>query len=342
MSDDELTGAGLEIDAPAAAEHGARWGWLGVAISVVTIGAFVWWALRQDPPTLPSSASALAMLAGAVVVYALATVVRGWRWHVLLRRAHIEHPTADAYALIPVGYMGNAILPARGGEVMRVVLLASRSRALKREVAGSIVAERILDAAVLAVMFAVLTWIGIAGSPVGQLAGWLAAGGVVLLVALAVVALRLRHHPRLAPLAARLRPVALASARLVHPWGLGLAAVTAGVWCLEAVVFHLVGASLDLPIGWIDALFLVVLTSFFALIPAGPAYAGTFDAAAVFGLRALKITGGAAVSFALLVRAVLFIPITLCGLVLVVVRYGGWSAVRRVRRSARRRRYKAR
>ena len=81
-----------------------------------------------------------------------------------------------------------------------------------------------------------------------------------------------------------------------------------------------------------DGLFLVVLTSFFALIPAGPAYAGTFDAAAVFGLKALDVTGGAALSFALLVRAVLFIPITLVGLILVVVRYGGWKAVRRARR----------
>lgn len=329
---DDLTGVGLEVEAPAAAEHGGRWGWLGAAISVVTIAAFVWWALRQDPPTIPTSAAALAELAAAVAVYALATAIRGWRWHILLRRAHVEHAAADAYALIPVGYMGNAILPARGGEVLRVVLLAQRSSARKREVAGSIVAERLLDAAVLATLFAILTWIGIAGSPVGQLAGWLAAGGVLALVALGAVGLRVRSHPRLAGIASKLKPFALASARLMHPWGLGLAAVTAGVWCLEGVVFYLVGQSLDLPIEWIDGLFLVVLTSFFALIPAGPAYAGTFDAAAVFGLKALDVTGGAALSFALLVRAVLFIPITLCGLVLVVARYGGWQAVRRARR----------
>ena len=329
--DDDLTGVGFEVESAAAAEHRGRWGWVGAAISVVTIGAFVWWALRQEPPTIPSSPEALATLAGAVLVYALATVVRGWRWHVLLRRAHIDHATADAYALIPVGYMGNAILPARGGEVLRVVLLAQRSGARKREVAGSIVAERLLDAAVLATLFALLTWIGIAGSPVGQLAGWLAAAGVVALIALVALGLRVRHHPRLRGVAAKLRPFALATARLLHPWGLGLALVTAGVWCLEGVVFQLVGASLDLPIDWIDGLFLVVLTSFFALIPAGPAYAGTFDAAAVFGLKALDVTGGAALSFALLVRAVLFIPITLCGLILVVVRYGGWQAVRRAR-----------
>ena len=72
----------------------------------------------------------------------------------------------------------------------------------------------------------------------------------------------------------------------------------------------------------------MVLSSFFALIPAAPAYAGTFDAAIVFGLKALGITGGAAVSFAILVRAVLFVPITIVGLVLVLVRYGGWRTLR--------------
>jgi hypothetical protein len=311
--------------------RGGRWGWLGALISVVTIGAFVWWALRQDPPHLPSSASALATLAGAVLVYATTIVVRGWRWHMLLRHSHVAHRAADAYALVPVGYMGNAILPARGGELLRVILLAGRSPARKREVAGSIVAERLLDAAVLALMFAALTWIGIAGSPVGQLAGWLAAGGVLALALLGVAGMRARHHHRIAPHVHRLRPFVLASAQLMRPIGALLGATTVLVWCGEGVVFHLVGSSLDLPIGWIDGLFLVVLTSFFALIPAGPAYAGTFDTAAVFGLKALDVTGGAALSFALLARAVLFIPITVVGVVLVVTRYGGWRAVRRAR-----------
>jgi uncharacterized membrane protein YbhN (UPF0104 family) len=309
--------------------------WLGAIVSVVTIGGFVAWALRQEPPHIPTSASALATLAGAVLIYAGATVARGWRWQVLLKRSGVEHDAVDAYALVPVGYMGNTVLPARGGELLRVILLAGRSPARKREVGGSIVAERLLDAVVLAVMFAALTWVGIAGSPVGQTAGWLAAGGVLLLIALGAVGLRLRRHPRIAPLAAKLRPFVLASAGLLGPMGLVLAAVTAGVWCLEGVVFHLVGTALDLPIGWIDGLFLVVLTSFFALIPAGPAYAGTFDTAAVFGLKALSITASAALSFALLVRAVLFIPITLCGFVLVITRYGGWAAVRARRAEAR-------
>jgi glycosyltransferase 2 family protein len=313
--------------------HTAR-NWLGALVSLVTIGGFVWWALRQDAPRIPTSASALATLALAVGVYAGATLIRGWRWHTLLRRAEVPHERADAYTLVPVGYMGNTILPARGGEVLRVLLLAGRSPARKREVAGGILAERLLDAVVLAGLFAVLSWIGIAGTPVGAAAGWIAAGGAVAVCVLGAIALRARRHPRLRGAAGRLKPVAAATARLLSPLGLLLAAVTAGLWLLEGVVFHLVGVALDLPIGWVDGLFLVVLASFFSLIPAGPAYAGTFDTAAVFGLKALSITGGAAVSFAILVRAVLFVPITIAGLVLVLARYGGVRTLRRAQEPA--------
>ena len=69
----------------------------------------------------------------------------------------------------------------------------------------------------------------------------------------------------------------------------------------------------------------------FALVPSGPGYAGTMDAAVIFGARVLDRTAGAAISFLLLVRFVLFVPITLVGLVLLVTRYGGWARLRALR-----------
>ena len=315
----------VEPDHPAS--HGRRW--IGLLVSAIAIGGFVLWALRQETPTIPTSGEALAELGAAVLVYSLATLARGWRWHVLLRRSGIRHHAADAYALIPVGYMGNTILPARGGELLRVVLLAQRSPARKREVAGAIVAERLLDAIVLTGLFCTLTFIGVADTSAGTAPAWV---GLALLVAAALgaaLAMRLRRHPRLAGLVEKIRPVAAATVLLLRtPVGVLLALVTAGVWLLEGFIFYLVGQSLNLPIGIVDGVFLVVLASFFALIPAAPAYAGTFDAAVVFGLKALDITGGAAVSFAILVRAVLFVPITIVGLVLVLVRYGGRRTLR--------------
>ena len=314
----------VEPDHPAT--HGRRW--IGLLVSAIAIGGFVWWALHQERPTIPTSGEALAALGTAVLVYAFATLVRGWRWHVLLRRSGIRHDAADAYALVPVGYMGNTILPARGGELLRVVLLSGRSPARKREIAGAIVAERLLDAVVLTGLFCTLTFLGVADTSAGSAPAWAGLALLVVAGAGAALAMRLRRHPRLAPLVEKIRPVAAASVLLLQPLGVLLALVTVGVWLLEGIIFYLVGQSLDLPIGLVDGVFLVVLSSFFALIPAAPAYAGTFDAAIVFGLKALAITGGAAVSFAILVRAVLFVPITLVGLVLVLVRYGGRRTLR--------------
>jgi hypothetical protein len=48
----------------------------------------------------------------------------------------------------------------------------------------------------------------------------------------------------------------------------------------------------------------------------------------IFGVKAIGDTGSAAVSYLLLLRFLLFVPITLVGLVVLVTRYGGWSRLR--------------
>ena len=103
------------------------------------------------------------------------------------------------------------------------------------------------------------------------------------------------------------------------------------MWLAEGLIFTLVGQSLGLDVSLLEGVFLVVLASLFALIPAAPGYVGTFDAALLFGLAALDIRGGVALSFAILVRFVLFGPITVIGLVLLLTRYGGIASVLRRR-----------
>ena len=106
--------------------------------------------------------------------------MRGFRWHRILRLTEIPHERADAYRLTLVGYMGNNVLPVRGGEVLRIGLLGSRTTARRREILGSVVAERLLDAAVLAALFAVLTWANVADAPAGQTPAAVAAVALVL------------------------------------------------------------------------------------------------------------------------------------------------------------------
>ena len=300
----------------------------GLLISLGAIGAVVWWALRQKAPTFPSGAGVIMILVASIGCYVVATVVRGLRWHLILGLAGIEHRRADAFALTPVGYMGNNVLPARAGEILRMLLLKARSTASRREILGSIIAERVLDVATLAALFAVMTTFGIAGAPTGRgtalvAVSVLAAGalGTALLLAL-------RRRGRFERFAEIMRPFLLATKLLLCVKGALLGLVTAAIWLLEGFLYWLVAQSLELPVNYLDAAYLVVLASIVAMVPAAPGYLGTVDAAIIFGLGAIGIKSGQALSFAILVRFVIFVPITAVGLLFMLFRYGGLDKLR--------------
>lgn len=301
---------------------------LGLAISAVSLAAFVWWATKQESPEFPTGRRELLELGVCLVIYTGATLLRGWRWHTILRHAHVDHARADAYALTVVGYMGNNVLPARSGELLRVFLLGERSNARRRVILGSIIGERFLDLLTIVTLFAALTAVGVADRPLGlgplALVAVFATAGLASLWLLKAV----RRRGRLERFAELVRPFAHGTRVLVGWIGLVLAAVTVAVWLLEAVIFWLVGDSLHLEITPVEALFLVVLTSFVAIIPSAPGYIGTFEAAVVFGLDAIGIEGGQAVAFALLIRFLLYVPITIAGLGLMLFRYGGLRRLR--------------
>src|SRR5919202_1577440 len=141
---------------------------LGLAVSAISLAAVVWWAAHQTAPHFPSSVSALVELLGSLALYAIATLVRGARWSTIIHRAGIACRRSEPYALTVVGYMGNTVLPLRGGEILRVVLLTDRSSAGWRESVGSIVPERVLDVAALAILLGAVTIARIGGAPVGD------------------------------------------------------------------------------------------------------------------------------------------------------------------------------
>jgi glycosyltransferase 2 family protein len=298
-------------------------------VSVIALGAVVAWATRQRTPHLPTDAGGLALLGAAVAVYGLTWIARGTRWHLILRRAAIEHDPIDAHGLVAVGYMGNTVLPARGGEVLRMLLLPGRSSAGRREALGSILAERLVDAIVLALLFAALTWVGIGGAPLGQAPAIVAAAVSGIVVAAGVVLISMRKRGRLQKLARAAGPYVAASKNLLGGFGLRLAALTAVIWALEGTICLIVGDSLGVHLDPLDALFVMVLASFFAIIPAAPGAVGTFDGAVLLGLGAGGVPGGQAVAFALLIRFVIYVPITLLGLAFLIARYGGLATLRR-------------
>lgn len=307
---------------------------LAIAISVVSLGGCVWWATKQEAPDFPSSLDGILLILAAVAVYGIATLIRGWRWHAILRHAHIDHHLKDAVAITTIGYMGNTVLPARGGEVLRILLLSDRTTAKRREVLGSIVPERILDAAALVILFLVLSLALSSEAPTGIGPGVIVAGLLLAGLIGVYVYHRLRWHGHFENFAARIRPVARASRLFIHPWGAALMLVTLCVWGLEGVVFQLCAQALDANLSYGECLLTVVIASFFSLIPAAPGFVGTYDAAVLFSLKAFGVGGGTAVGLLVMVRFVVFVPITIVGLILVMTKYGGLRVLLRRERRA--------
>jgi glycosyltransferase 2 family protein len=309
---------------------------LGIVVSVVAVAAVVAWALQQEPPKLPTSGPRLWALAGSVLLYLVATAVRGERWQRLLVHNGARPRRVDAYSLVAVGYMGNNVLPARAGDAFRVVFLTSRARTDARTVIGTLLAERLLDVAVLGTAFVLLAYgaVGGAGIPSGDRLrlALTVAGGLLVLAAITVVLLHRSGH--LARLWGFVAPMIAATARLRGRHGAAMLAITVVIWALEAAVWWSAGEAAGLDLGAVEACYLLALASMFALIPSGPGYAGTMDAAIIFGARVLGRSASAALSYLLLLRFVLFVPLTALGLLLLVTRYGGIGRLRAARAAA--------
>ncbi|MDP1846247.1 MAG: lysylphosphatidylglycerol synthase transmembrane domain-containing protein, partial [Solirubrobacteraceae bacterium] len=248
----------------------------------------------------------------------------------LLRYNGAQPRRADAYGLLAVANAGNNILPARAGDALRVVMIVPRAKTDARTAIGTIVAERVLDVVVLVGLFVVLAY-GVLGGIEMPSAGRLLSAALLvagLLAATVVAAWVLHRRGHLGRVLAWLAPMAEATRRLRSNHGMRLLGLTFAVWALEWVAWWLTARAAGLDLALLEVGYLMGLASVFALVPSGPAYVGTFDAAIAFGVRAIGHTGAQALSYLLLLRFVVTIPITLIGLAVLLARYGGVGRMR--------------
>jgi uncharacterized protein (TIRG00374 family) len=303
---------------------------LGALLSLACLVALVLWAVQQEAPTLPAKPARLAELAAAVAFYLVGCAARAERWYELLRYNGAQPRRVDAYGLLAVGNAGNNILPARAGDALRVVMIVPRAKTDARTAIGTIVAERVLDVVVLLGLFVVLAYGVLGGVDVPSAGRLLFAALLVaaLLAAAATTAWVLHRRGHLERVLAFLAPMAEATRRLRSNHGLRLLGLTFVVWALEWVAWWLTARAAGLDLALLEVGYLMGLASVFALVPSGPGYVGTFDAAIAFGVRAIGHSGAQALSYLLLLRFVVTVPITLIGLVVLVARYGGVGRMR--------------
>lgn len=263
--------------------------------------------------------------------------IRTLRWQALTGAAAGIRavPFLPTLRVLLVGYLGNVILPARLGEVVRAALLARRLGASTEVLLGTVAVERVLDVATIGVVGAIgvgLTF-GI-GSPLGSAALSAAAVGMVAIGALIVGARFVAS--RLAAMRGRvglLRRVASSLAALagglaaIPSRTIAMAAVAcATAWVIDATSFLLVASSVGVALPFAGALVFASVTVLGTAVPAAPGYVGVFEAAGTAVGIALGLEAEVALGITLLAHVMLVGIGALGGVIALIVEgASGWS-----------------
>lgn len=269
-------------------------------------------------------------LVPSFLMLAVTVFVRALRWRFLFSR-ETRPGTKPVLLALLIGYFFNNVLPARAGEAARIVVLTRRGGTSGAETAATVVIERVLDVVfLLALLFVTLPWLPEVTwlRPAAVLAVAVATGLAIAIVLLALFEERplrfaLRPLARL-PFLSRERVeliatnfarglVSLRSPRLA----LGAAFWTALGWLTLAVSTWLLMIGFGIHVSLVGGLFVVVATNLAMILPSSPAAIGVFEAATLVALRPYGISDSQALSYALVLHAMSFIPFVAVGLVLV-------------------------
>ena len=305
---------------------------VGLLVSV----AAVWLLVHSEDlgacATVVSHANPLPLI-GCLAVIAVQVTLRSLRWRILLpppaSGGHVE--VRRIIPVLLVGYLGNAVLPARLGEPVRAYLIARREKLDAVESFASVVLERVVDTATLAVMACAAAvavnapgWI-VQATAVAALIGVAATAALVVVGPgrLVILARRVISHLPIAvwaePVLGRLDDFARGIDRPSRSGAVLVAAVVSALcWMLDATIFWLVAQSVGSPVSPAAALLIAAVTVLGTALPSAPGYVGTFDLAAATTAQALGVVAAPALALAVLAHAITVLPTALAGAVSLV------------------------
>jgi uncharacterized protein (TIRG00374 family) len=252
------------------------------------------------------------------------------RWKYLLEGAGYRVDKRKLFSTIAVGRGANNLLPARGGDLLRIESLRERQVPVFVS-AGTLFAERLLDGVVLSV------WIVLGALMIGE-------GGPVLLTGIALAAgaafgvflvrFAAQNPERAERFVYRLTKflparwhtrVARAAAYFVD--GLGafmgrrrvflIFTTSVAMWLADVAMYYVVGRAYHIEIG-VGGFFLLEGIGNLALaVPATAAGIGTFDYLTLIAAKGIDVPTDKATAYVLTMHALTVIPVTLLGAALV-------------------------
>jgi uncharacterized membrane protein YbhN (UPF0104 family) len=261
------------------------------AIAIAAVAATLWLTLRGVSGSQLLHALALTRILFVVVwsvaLLAVSSVVRTKRFEALLPRSGPQTSFVELWSAVLLGSAGNNVLPLRAGELVRTRETVAAGYPLA-QVAIAQVAEKVIEAASLVAFAAPVLALHV-GSRVALLAACLLLAGAMLA----------RWTARRFHVEPRQLVVSLA-------WSLAADAVEVAI---VAVGLH----GLGLPAGLVPSVTVFAGVNLAIALPSTPGNIGALEAGAALPLIALGVDREAAVAFALVYRAVQWLPVTLAG-----------------------------
>jgi uncharacterized protein (TIRG00374 family) len=298
---------------------------LGLLLGALFL-ALAFWGVPMDELGEAFAAMHVGMLVAITLVTVLHWVLRGWRQLLLVRAVAPATTFRVQLAILSIGFFCISTFPARLGEIVRPYLLHEREDVPFGAGFGVFFLERVIDLiAVLVILLGIALFAPVpdralefAGQsiPLGELARR-AAFVVLAPVLAAFVILALFGRPllrvgasgleaferrcggsRLTRLGRALLGFAESFVEALHTLrspsrGLGVAALTVGVWTSAGWMVLLVAQAFDLGarIGLAEGMGVLAIIGVGIALPAPPGFAGVFEASARAGLALFGVHG---------------------------------------------------
>ena len=298
-------------------------------IFVITVGIVTYIILQVDWEELKQSFALfnLVYIFPALLIYLCSFIFRALRWKVFL--SNIKNISFSLnFEVVLIGWAANNLLPARLGELVRAYVMGKQAQISRSASLATILVERIFDGLLLLLCLLIIMNYYDFPDWVRHLSfvGLVIFGGIFIIFFL-LQKCRAAFINSMSKLFGRISPriekiVSEFSGKFIkgleclsNPGKQAIVIIyTIAVWICEAGTFYVVlrGFQIDIPLS--GMLFTLIIINFGILIPSSPGYIGTFQFFAILALSLFHVSTGSALSFAVVVHAVQYIPVTLLGL----------------------------
>jgi uncharacterized protein (TIRG00374 family) len=242
---------------------------------------------------------------------------------------------SKALSAFSIGYLFNAVMPARLGELVRAYVIGELEHISKAFALSTIVAEKVLDV-VMVLLLLLLSLPAFVQLPDWAQTSSLTSVGVFLVLLVVILAVarkkeylltvaesllqRVPRHsqdsaPILGSLDSLLSGLSILSRRdlAIRLWGLSLVS-----WIINIPAVWALLAALGVPVSTpgLAATFVLCTTSLGMTIPSSPGYIGPFHYITVLALSVFAVSREMSLSFAILLHLYTILPISLLGVVM--------------------------